>query len=388
MAPTGTVNSRLSATLPEAEIRPAQFARLGLLNGLLIGLAVALGTWGRQALAFGNLPIAHKYGSMLLAGTAVILACSLVGWLTARLRSTVLTLVLWLVTAVALTFIIAYQPYQLQTFIAWLADSRFWGMPIYPFRDELSMLVLFSLLVASFFLVLLFGVLAIFQDARLVGVNQEREANGRLNRLAWQKLLLPLPLILLVGYITANMMGAESWRALPVVDQVITTARSYEGDLFALGLAEGVNYAAARGVREQLDGPYQLSIGAIDPLSLTTYVVATFENGAWIYCRFVNNQLTHCYDASPPYTIGLSSLITGEPLPEKCLGCNPQATEALQAWLRARQDRFGGAPVITRSGQQGDHVIMRAAAADGRYAIACWFSGSSPVVLLRCEEIN
>ena len=392
MATTGAVNDSqprsVASDLRETEIKPAQFARLGLLNGLLLGTAVAIGVWGLQVYAFRALPVAQKYASILVAGTAVILMCSLVGWLTARLRNTLLSIALWLITAVVITFITTYQPYHIQTFTAWLADTRFWGMSIFPFHSAFTTQVLLGILVAGFFLTMLFALLALFQDSRLVGINQERGANGRLNHLAWQKLLLPLPLVILVGYVTANIMGNESWRSLPVINQVILTVRSYDGDLFALGLEEGINYAAARGVRDQLDGDYLLSTSTVDPLSLTTFVVADFANGAWINCRFVNNQLTYCYDASPPYTVGLSSLITGKPVPDECRGCVPETAESLHDWLSAQKAQFAGEPIISRTGQQGDHVIMRAEAADGRFAIDCWFSGSSPVALLRCEEVN
>jgi hypothetical protein len=97
-------------------------------------------------------------------------------------------------------------------------------------------------------------------------------------------------------------------------------------------------------------------------------------------------SLTFCFDGSLPYTVGFNSLITGEPLPDPCFGCTVAADEQWVNWLQARQDRLGGNPEITRIGMQGDYVLMKAAALDGRFAVECLFRGSSPVQLLTCQE--
>jgi hypothetical protein len=373
---------------PETETSSTRIFRLGLLNGLLIGTAVTVGVWAQQIYALQALPLGQTSGGILLAAALIILMCGLIGWLTARWQNTLLTVGLWAITALLITTIVTYQPYHLQTLATWLSDTRFWGLPIFPFHTPFSTLVLLGIFIASFFLALLLVLLAIFQDARLTAVHQERGQNGRLNRLAWQKLLIPLPLAILGGYITINIISQESWRVLLIVNQVISTVRDYDGDLFALESASGVNYTAVQNVRDQLKGDYHLSLGDIDSQTLTTHVVVSFDNGAWITCRLINEQLIYCYDASLPYTVGLSSLITGKPLPESCHNCMPQVAESWRNWLAARQTQFTTEPIISRVGQQGGYVLMQAAAADGRYAIQCWFRGSLPVELLRCEEVN
>ena len=375
---------RFSQDLEETEIDPQAFARLGLLNGLLIGLGAVLGLWGLQIYAIRALPLAQKYTSVLLAGVLVLVLCGFVGWLTARLRKTAVTVLLWLGAAILITLIATYQPYQISSFAAWLADTRFWGMSIYPFVLGFSLLVFLGIFLASLFFMIVFVLLSIFQDVRLQSINQERGGNGRLNRRAWTKLLLPIPLFILIGYVTATITANNAWQAIPIVDQVIRTAREYEGDLFALGLEDGINYTALDGVDDQLQGNYMLARGTVNPLSLTTIVVADFDNGAWVNCRFVNDQLNYCYDASPPYTIGLNSLITGKPVPEDCRGCMPDVEDRWVDWLADKGAKLGEVPVISRVGQQGDHVIMRAEAEDGSNAIQCWFNDTPPQ-LMHCE---
>jgi hypothetical protein len=392
MATSESVNGRSRvASLDEEiqEVNPRTIGRLGLLSGVLVGLATAIGLWGIQAVALQPLPLTQKYNSLLMASGLIVLLCGLVGWISGRLRKTAVSIVLWLVTAFLITFIASIQPYHIRTFTAWLADFRFWGINIFPFSTTFNWIVIFwGLVLAGMFLMLLFVFLGLFQDSRLSSINQERGESGRLSFRAWTKLLLPLPLVILVGFLTASIIEDTSWRGIPVVDRVIQVVREYDGDLLALGLNDGINYAAARGVRDAFEGPYTLSVGAIDADSLTTVIVADFENGAWIDCRFLNDQLNFCYDGSLPYTVGFNSLITGTPIPETCRGCTVATDEQWQNWLQTHAGELGEAPEIARVGRQGNYVLMRATSADGGTAVECMFGGASPVELLSCEEIN
>jgi hypothetical protein len=121
---------RFSRDLEETETSPRTFARLGMLNGFLIGVGAVLGLWGLQVYALRSLPLAQKYTSVILAAVLVLVLCGFVGWLTARLRQTAVSVLLWLGTAVLITLIATYQPYQISSLAAWLADARFWGLPI------------------------------------------------------------------------------------------------------------------------------------------------------------------------------------------------------------------------------------------------------------------
>jgi hypothetical protein len=70
MATTNSMNDRprlASLDHEISEIRPQTMARLGLLNGVLIGLAAAVGLWGVQIVALQPLPMTQKYHSILMA---------------------------------------------------------------------------------------------------------------------------------------------------------------------------------------------------------------------------------------------------------------------------------------------------------------------------------
>ncbi|MCZ7667925.1 MAG: hypothetical protein M5U34_12390 [Chloroflexi bacterium] len=373
------------------EVSPRRMGRLGLLSGVLIGVAVALGLWGIQAISLRSLPLEQKYNSLVLAGGLIVVLCGFVGWVSGDCAKRPFLFSFWAATAFLATIIASYQNYQIRTVAAWLADSRFWGINIFPFTTTFNWLVIFwGVVLAGLFLMLLFAFLGLFQDSRLAAINQERNKNGRLDARAWLKLLLPLPLVILVGYLTTNIMAManNSWRGIVVVDRVIQVVREYEGDLFTIGLDDGINYAAAGGVRDALAGEYTLSVGSIDPESLTTIIVADFASGSWIHCRFLNDQLNFCYDGSLPYTVGFTSLINGDPVPEDCRGCAVVADEQWANWLQTRRDQLGPTPQITRVGRQGDYVLMQAEAANGSLTVQCLFKGSSPVELMRCEEVD
>ena len=107
MAETRSVdpyNVDLSGT--EAHKRPA-YRRLGLLNGLLIGLALGVGAWGYEMLRVTQLPVTSYMPSLWLGVAAVVLLCGFVGWLTARIGLTIVSVVLWGLVAGASMLIMA-----------------------------------------------------------------------------------------------------------------------------------------------------------------------------------------------------------------------------------------------------------------------------------------
>jgi hypothetical protein len=117
-------------------------------------------------------------------------------------------------------------------------------------------------------------------------------------------------------------------------------------------------------------------------------VTADFDNGAWIDCRVVNEQVGFCFDGSPPYTIGFASLITGDPLPEVCAGCIIRVDETWRSWLRARNDNFDSNPQMEKVVQWGTYTLMRAESPDGDYAVECWFQRLVVIELDSCSEVT
>ena len=368
----------------EERNRLTVYRRLGLWNGLLIGLALSVGIWGSEVVSQAGLPITGRYPSLIAAALLLTAFCALVGLLTARVAKTWFSLLAWFATAVLIVLWVGYESSWLRTLTAWLADTRFWGLPIHPVGEATPV----ALVLAGFAVIILLAVLAILQEYRLEGV-QGSLSKGRLTGSALFKLLLPLPLVALAGLVTFNVRGGENITAAPrLVHKAIQIGRTYEGDLFELGLRDGINYSAIRGVREQLSPNYILFLGESDPETSSTIIVAHFDNGAWINCQLLAGQLNFCSDASPPYTVGLASLITGEPVPENCRNCLPRADESLQAWLASQKGNFGAGLQTMRLAQRGSHVLMRVEAAGGDHAIECWFDGMRPVRVTGCKEAS
>jgi hypothetical protein len=359
------------------------YRRLGAINGLLIGLALALGAWGPEAWRVARLPVTAYLPSLLLGLGLVVALCGLVGWSTSRIARTPVTVLLWIATAVISMLILGYLPYYGRTFTSWLADSRFRGRAVFPYTSEGSPA---GLILGGLLIILVLAVLGLLQGHRLENLTSEVSHRGRLNGRGWVSLLLPLPLVFLASLITQSVMSNPTAPALDVTHGAIAVAQNYEGDLRQLDLGDGIDYGALRPVQGMIGGEYTLSIVDVNPLNSTVIVRADFANGAWVYCRVINDQLTFCYDGAPIYTIGLRSLITGEPPPEECRGCILQATDEAADWLDERRDRFGDEPTIERIVQQGSHVLMRVA---GDVITAeCWIEGVTPTRLTACREVN
>jgi hypothetical protein len=372
---------------PEAHTRPV-YRRLGLLNGLLIGLALALGAWAFDAIRVAGLPFPLAMLTILAGSLVLVALCGFAGWLTSRLAKSWLSAVLWFLTGIVATLVIGYQPYNGRTWVVWLADRRFWGLDVYPFTLPGT---LAGLLVGGLLILLALTVLGLLQNYRLEGMVRELGSNERLTRGVWFRLLWPLPLVALATLVTAGSIENPAVQAVSIIHEVIEVGRTFEGDegdLFQLGQERGISYSAIRGVRDQLTEQYTLGIGEVNAGTSTVVVVAHFDNGAWINCRVVAGQANFCEDASRPYTTGLIELINGVVAAEDCRNCQPQASEEWQNWLQERQASLGEVPRITRLAQWGGEVLMRVESSAGDMAIECWFTGLQPVQLRSCEEVG
>jgi hypothetical protein len=359
--------------------------RLGLRNGLLIGLALTLGAWAPGAVTLSTARVRLIYPPLILGSLTLLLSGGLAGWLAARRSSALWGGLVWLLAAGFMTWTIGHLPYQGRTLTVWLTDRRFWGLPVYPFSPAAQA----RLMMTGFFIVLLLAILGLLQGYRLESIGSETDADGRMGPRAWFLLIVPLPLVFAVGLAADNLVSSPERAAQQLVYKAIRTGRTYPGDLFELSQAHGINYNAISGVRDQMTANYSLMVGeATLGVSNSIVVVAHFDNQAWINCRVTADQLFHCYDASPPYRLGLPALLTSGETPADCRECTVKVGEEQRPWLLAQAENFAGQPHVTRLAQWGSYVMMRAESPGSGYAVECLFHGTSPVRLERCQTVT
>ena len=354
--------------------------RLGALSGGLTGLALAVGLWGPDALGLGQAHMPLLYPSLLMGATSVVGLGVLAGWLAARTSRILIGVTPWLAAAILSALIAGHMPFEIRTLLVWLADRRFWGLPIYPF----DFAAYTRLVVASFFTVLVLALLGLVQGYRLDGVRSVLDAQ-HLNASAWLLLLLPMPVVIGAGLVADNIVNSPLRDPAAMVAEIIKVGGGYTGDLDALSQQTGLHYSAIVSVRASLSGPFRLMLGDIDlGDQKAVVVVALFDTGAWINCRVVLDRVSFCADARAPYTQGLQGLLAGQDI-SQCQDCQVQVTPEWQAWLRDH-GRFTGTPQITRLAQWGSYVLMRAANPASGYAVECLFHGNSSVALIDCRE--
>ena len=359
--------------------------RFSALNGALIALALAVGAWGASVAGLFRYPAREAWPSYLLGLAAMVALGAAAGWLTARWDGGIVRALVWLLAATGMVWIIGHRPYDGQNLVIGLLDRRFRGLPMFPY-DETSGA---AMLVAGFFIILLLTLLGLLQDGRLEGITGEVDSGGRLGGRGWFLLLLPLPLVVGAGLIADDMIQRPFRLALAMVDEVISGGRAYTGSLFTLSNQTGINYNAIKGLQDRMTGPYALQVAEADlGLSKQVLVTAAFDGDVMINCRAIvdseNRQVTHCYDASAPYTRGFSTLLTGEVL--DCPQCRVLATKEQQGWLFDRGRKMGGPPIVSRLAQWGSYVLMAARSPDKGRSVECLFHGFNPVTLVRCQE--
>ena len=378
-----------------------QLLNLGFLSGALAGGALALGAYASDAVAVGASHVRLVYPSLVAGSITLVALGGLGGWVAAKLGKAWASMLVWLVTAGLMMLLIGHLPYEGRTLTMWLSDSDSWGLPIFPFDVAAGT----GMALAGFFTLLLFGALGLVQPYRLELIGGEVEyppsvpshrsraglpaaAGGRLNARGWFLLLLPLPLVVGVGLINDDVVNRPLRVAPQQVYEAIHAGRTHEGDLFELSLERGVNYNAIKGVRDLMSDEFSLSIGGSDGMSDTVFVVADFDNGAWITCRVVADQLSFCYDATQPYLKGLAAVIGTGQVPEDCPYCRFSLSDEMRGWLREQAAGLGPQPRIRRSAQWGSFVQVEATSPDGGHAIECLFHRFDPVTLESCSLVQ
>ena len=356
--------------------------RLGALAGGLIGLALAGGIWGPDAIGMRPAHMPLYYPSVFIGVLGVVVLGGLAGWFSARTSRAPLGALAWLAAAVLSMLIAGHLPFEGRTVLAWLspAGRPFWGLPIYPFDSSAQT----RLVVASFFPALVVTGLGLFHTYRLESIRASMNAQ-RLGARAWLLLLLPLPVVVGAGLAADGIINDPLRTPVVLVADVIQVASGYSGDLDVLSRQTDVNYSAVRGVRDKLSDRYRLMLGDIDlGDENTVVVVADFDNGAWINCRVLVDRVSFCQDARAPYAEGLQGLLAGQDI-SQCQDCQMRASADWQAWLRDH-GRFTGTPQISRLAEWGSYVIMRAANPGSGYAVECLFQGISTINLVWCKE--
>lgn len=395
MAQSNSLNSEVPHRLlhlpqeVDHEAMPS-FRRLGLVQGLLIGLAIVLGFWLPKLIVLARLPVWFPYGGAIVSGLAVLLLGGAAGWLSSYLRRPLLAMLIWLGTAVLICLALGRLPAVGQNWVIWLADGRFASLPITPSPTHLFW---WSYVIAGFLLVALLPMMALLQNYNLVRAHQEL-GNGRyLSLKTCQFLLVPALLAGLIGALFPDLSTSAPRDALVVTDQAIRRVRSFEGDLFQLSRDTGFNYNALASVADQLEGAYTLQVNEVDDAWSSAIVTAHFASGAWINCRVNINQqratyFSFCFDAAIPFTTGLNQLLNNNVPADSCRHCRVTADPTWQQWLPARAAYFAGNPAWQRLEQYGRFVLMQAANTDTGYTITCHLEGSEDVRLVSCEEFG
>jgi hypothetical protein len=369
---------------PENDITYRQLLRrLGLRNGLLVGLALALGAWSPQVIGLGAVHVRELLAPILSGILVLVLLGGLAGWLASWRGSAVWGALIWFLAAGAMIWTVGHLPYEGRSLLVWLAERRFWGLPVYAFSAAARA----RMLMAGFFVVLLLAILGLLQSTRLEGILSETDADGRLSPRAWFLLAVPLPLVFAAGLVADDLVNKPERLALRLVNEAIHTGRTYPGDMFALSLERGVNYNAIAGVRDQMSEHYALSTGEVSlGESNAVAVVAHFDNGTWINCQVAADQLLHCYDASPPYHQGLPTLLVSGETPEDCLPCTIKAGDEQRDWLLAQQGDWATSPRVTRLAQRGSYVLVQARSPADDHTLECLLHGIRPVMLVHCRK--
>lgn len=260
---------------------------VGLLYGLAAGLAFSLFAWGIDFFLLAN---AHGYFSWVRFVPGLLISLilgGLVGWLTVRIKYTLVNLFFWVCYALILSKLIVWLPIKATPFIIKLFNGYLGDFLDYPNYPELSQIRWFGF--ATIVVVCIIN--AILEN---ILIDQALFSTG--------KVAIIVPLIVcsmsfgLVGSAADGIFNKATREPILAVETLMDFAASHLDQEVAPELKRSMHLAAVNTIKEYLPRDRRLILSNFDRSFGQIDVLIDFE-GYWVKCTTVYNQVTFCTNA-------------------------------------------------------------------------------------------
>ena len=345
----------------------------GVAYGLVYSLAFGLTLWGYDArmLAQGRAEMAWTkltVGLPLLAFLGAI-----AGYVAGRRGKAGVWVGVWTVCGVLIGIVAGGTPYAGYNLATWVTEPRLRGMDIYPFEPAAAARMVFLAAITG-------GVGTV---VGLVGRLLMEKAwdlaapGGRMSPRSWAVLLLCTPLAILPGVAADEIINSELRTRQLVVYEIISADPE-----------QGVSHGNVDPYRDRFSDDFGLHLAGYDLEGQGTVVDVAFDNGFVVRCTVYGQALAGCPPISPWFEAWMDALIQdglgeGQGTALESHANRVSVDSATVDWLASQGNRTSEDYEIARDTQHGGWVIMSARFSTDQ-VLACYFRGSSPVVLDRC----
>ena len=261
--------------------------RLGVIYGLVAGLAFSIAAWGKDGITLAALHVSYAWIKFLPGVVISSLVGGLVGWASMKIAKTWVSLILWVVFGLILVWLIIWLPFVSTPYLLKIIQPGLGEWIDYPMIAHVDQLKILGIMVITI-PVFLCGL----AENNIIETVMLSSHKGSL-------LAIVLACGLLMG--TAGSAGddltnkrfREPVRALVNLFQFAIDTQDEEVDEL---VKRRMRFAVVAGLDEILTEPYSLTLVAFDaPLAQMDFLV-DFE-GIWVKCTTVYSQPIMCEQA-------------------------------------------------------------------------------------------
>jgi len=258
---------------------------LGLLYGMMAGLAFAVSSWGRDGYILSR---AHAYFPWTVLITGVILCgvfCGLTGWLTSRMESSIFGVLFWVISSIFLAWLTVALPLQIAPYIASKLDPQL-GL-LLNYKKDIEFIARFGVAFAW-----------IIPFVLIIGVTQIPMVEPTVFSLSIFGKALPFLFCIIVmsvgGVITDNLINRHFQSAIIALDNTIQfVLDNKDNDNVDPALSREMHARALIIVQEDVQESRHLFVGGFDEYLGDINVLVKFDD-KWIVCEVIYSQPISC----------------------------------------------------------------------------------------------
>jgi hypothetical protein len=262
----------------------------GMIYGIMAGLAFAVSSWGWDGYSMSQ---AHAYfpWNVLITGAVLCgIFGGIIGWLTARMESSLIGIVFWLLGALFFAWLTVALPLQIAPVVASKFDPQLSALLNYDGDIEF----------ASRFGVALAWILpftVIIGIAQLPVMEPAAFSTSIFGKIA--PLLFGMAVISIGGVITDSLINAQFRGAVLALDKTIQfVLDNKDNEGVDPLLAREMHARAFATVEDDMQETRYLVVGSFDETLGDINVLVKFDK-IWVMCEVLYNQPISCKPAAP-----------------------------------------------------------------------------------------
>ena len=258
--------------------------RLGLIYGLVAGMAFALFSFGVDALLLARANAAFYWVKLTPGLIVCTLSAGLIGWLTIRIENHIISLLLWGLLAGLYSWLVVWLPFDGYAFIIKLINPSLAQWFDFSSLQDLAQIRLVSMVVIG-----LGAILCGLLEINLI--HQSMVSPYKVATIT--PLIVSIILLSVVGSATDQMINVNLREPVQSIDRLLQFAAENVGVQVPRDVARKMHLSAANQLDTVIQKSRQLTLIGYDQNLGMMDILVNFE-GALVKCSTIFAQPTDC----------------------------------------------------------------------------------------------